>query len=224
MHSSYLRGTDFEIIYKGKLIPHATFFDRFSNRERVGLIAPNGTDGVGAVSLIMAYVTAFYDTYRVKSNDFFAYPAFFTFQHVQPLASYTMLDIWPKHKDVYVEPNPVDLLHAINDRAINVLIIPEGEPTEPGYEEPQIESALRTIDRAFLYSLDGEGDGAGDLSVTVYSEKVVAWAGTIFDDHDYSPIPAFGAQKAAWLSQFSGQTHLTQSFSEISVEEALTRL
>ena len=110
MHSSTLRGTDFKISVNHQPISHADFFVGFSQLTRVGLVAPNGIDGVGAAALIMAFVTAFYDCYRVKGEGFFAYPAYYTFQYVQPLASYTMLDIWPKHKDVWVKRNPVNLL------------------------------------------------------------------------------------------------------------------
>lgn len=134
-----------------------------------------------------------------------------------------MLDIWPPHKEVWVEPDPVSLLHAINDRAINVLLLPEGAPTEPGYEEPQIEAALRTVDRCFLYNPNGMVDH-GELSITVCSQEVITWAGTIFDRHDGTPNPVFSSQNGAWLARFKGESSLTQSFAKISVEEALTRL
>ena len=223
MHSSNLRGTDFKIAKNGAAISHNEYFRGLSNRDRLGILAPNGIEGVGAVAIIMAHVTAFYDTYRTAGDDFFAYPNYYSFQSARPLASYTMLDIWPPHKDVWVENNPVDLLNGINDRAINILLLPDGAPTDPSYERPQLESALRTIETCYLYSADGEITDA-DLTIEVDSRPVVEWSQTIFDLHDYSPNPAFAKQKAAWVAQHGGKTSLKQSYRRISVEEALTRL
>ena len=223
MHSSNLRGTDFEIFLDNQSVTHADFFADFSNLTRVGIVSPNGTDGAGATALIMAFVTAFYDTYRTKGGDFFAYPAYYTFQHVRPLASYTMLDIWPKHKDVYVEQNPVDLLNTINDRAINILLLPDGEPTNPSYEQPQIEAALRTVQNCYLYSADGVMPDP-TLKITINSRPVVEWTELIFNDHDYQPIPEFADQKAAWAALHGSAQSLTQTFRQITPDEALTRL
>ena len=222
MHSSKLRGTDFNICLNNQPISHADFFADFSNLTRVGLISPNGTDGVGATTLIMAFVTAFYDTYRAKGGNFFAYPAYYTFQHARPLASYTMLDIWPKHKDVYVEQNRVDLLNAVNDRAINILLLPDGEPTDPSFEQPQIEAALRTIDTCYLYSADGVVADS-NLEITVNSRPVVEWTELIFNDHSYQPIPEFAAQKTAWQAVHGNAQLISQTFRQISIDEALTR-
>ena len=223
MHSSNLRGTDFEICVNNQPITHADFFAGFSNLTRVGIIAPNGVDGVGATALLMAFVTAFYDTYRAQGGEFFAYPAYYSFQHVRPLASYTMLDIWPTHKDVYVENSPVELLHAINDRAIDILLLPEQEPTDPGYEQPQIEAALRRISKCFLYSAAGSVADA-TLDITVHARPVVEWTEFIFNDHKNQPILDFAEQKTAWQALHRDARFLKQSFRQISVEEALARL
>ncbi|MEM9778169.1 MAG: hypothetical protein AAF902_26570 [Chloroflexota bacterium] len=223
MHSSDLRGKDFKIFDNGNLVEHADFFSNVTKATRVGIYAPTGTDGVGATALIMAYVTAFYDTYRAKGEGFFAYPSFYTFQHVRPLSSYTMLDIWPRHKDVWVESSPVDLLNAINDRAINILLLPEQEPTNPSYEKAQLETALQTIHKCYLYSADGVVTSP-TLKVTVNAREVVEWTGLIFNDHDDNPIEQNHKQKQAWLTQYSHAKYLTQSFRQISVEEALARL
>ncbi|MEM8863153.1 MAG: hypothetical protein AAGD96_33000 [Chloroflexota bacterium] len=219
MHSSDLRSTDFKISYNSNLVEHADFFSNVTKATRVGVYAPNGTDGVGATALIMAYVTAFYNVYRKQGVDFFAYPSYYTFQHVRPLASYTMLDIWPRHKDVWVESNPVDLLNAINDRAINILLLPEQEPANPSYEKAQLETTLQTIHKCYQYSANGIVTDP-TLEVTVNSRKVVEWTGLIFKDHDDNPIE----QNQAWITQYSHAKYLTQSFRQISVEEALARL
>ena len=223
MHSSKLRGTDFEICLNNQPISHTEFFHGFSNLTRVGIITPNGIDGVGASALIMAHVTAFYDCYRAQGGDFFAYPSYFTFQHNRPLASYTMLDIWPQHKDVLVENNPVELLNAINDRAINILLIPDKESTHRSFERSQIEAALRNITTCYLYSADGNVKNA-NLEVTAHSQRVIKWTGMIFSDHEKQPTPQFVDQKTKWEALHGTAQSLRQSFRQISVDEALTRL
>ncbi|MEM7799965.1 MAG: hypothetical protein AAF633_12305 [Chloroflexota bacterium] len=223
MHSSTLRGVDFEIFLNQQPISHADFFVDFSPLIRVGLFAPNGIDGVGATALTMAFVTAFYNCYRAEGEDFFAYPAYYTFQHVRPLASYTMLDIWPKHKDVWVQKNPVALLNAVNDRAINILILPEGEPGSPNFERAQLETAKRTIRSCYLYSAEGKVNEP-TLEVTLNSRSVVKWTELIFNDHEKKPVPSLADQKSEWLAQYGDAQFLTQSFRQITVEDALTRL
>lgn len=223
MHSSKLRGSDFNIYKNGEIVSHPDYFSGFTNRHRLGIVTPNGTEGIGAAALLMAHITAFYDTYRAKGEDFFAYPSFYSFQSVEPLSSYTVLDIWPKHKDVWVENDPVELLHTINDRAINILLLPDGEPTEPGFERPQIECAMRTLDTCYLYSADGSVENS-DLSIELHHPAVIDWAQTVFTTHDYQTHPKYADQRVAWAKQYAGKSSLKQSYRNISPAEALTRL
>ena len=80
MHSSKLRGSDFHLKTSGNRIDHRAFFADFAKTDRLGVFAPERYEAAGAATLIMAYVTAFYDCYRSEGADFFAYPDFFTFQ------------------------------------------------------------------------------------------------------------------------------------------------
>ena len=155
MHSSTLRGSDFTVLLNGICCQHAHFFKGFSNTRRLGLLAPTGIEGVGAVSLVMAYVTAFYDTYRAEGEHFYAYPDYFSFQSCTPLASYSLFDVWPDHKNVYVPDDPSIRLNAINDRGINILILPDKNPTEHAYHPAQLESARRNIDTCYAYDFVG---------------------------------------------------------------------
>jgi hypothetical protein len=66
MHSTTLKSTDFQLTYKGREINHGTFFQDWMEHDRLGLLTPGGGEGAGAVSLVMAAVTAFYDRYRAK--------------------------------------------------------------------------------------------------------------------------------------------------------------
>ncbi|NQU11582.1 hypothetical protein HQ590_12375, partial [bacterium] len=88
MHSSSLRGTDFEIRWRGQAVSHPEWFSSFRDTDRVGVVIAHRFEGIGAITLIMAYVTAFYDHYRARGSEFFAYPDFFTFQGEAPGADY----------------------------------------------------------------------------------------------------------------------------------------
>ncbi|MBM3459911.1 MAG: hypothetical protein FJX77_15425, partial [Armatimonadetes bacterium] len=80
MHSSGLRGTDFDLAFQGRSVAHAEFFRDWRSTDRVGLLTPDPTEGLGAATLVLACVTAFYDRYRERKEEFFAYPDYFTFQ------------------------------------------------------------------------------------------------------------------------------------------------
>ena len=74
MHSSTLGDSDFEITASGQPVALAEYFRGFTNTKRLGVLAPNRLEGIGAINLIMAHVTAFYNTYRATGEDFFRVP------------------------------------------------------------------------------------------------------------------------------------------------------
>jgi hypothetical protein len=158
MHSAGLRGSDFRLTWRGSRISHSQFFASFSPDHRLAVIAPTGLDGVAATTLIMAYVTAFYDHYRADGKRSIAYPSFFTFQHVLPCADYCMLDIWPYHRNVYFADDQF-LVATIAARNIDVLLMPEGYA---------IDLSDSGVSRCFTYS-DGEELDHCDLAVEVDS-------------------------------------------------------
>lgn len=220
MHSSSLRGSDFEICVEGNPLPHSAYFQDFSKTRRLGLFAPHGTDGAGAINLIMAYVTAFYDDYRADGDDFFAYPDFFAFQGSSPMAGYGMFDIWPEHKWVQVDTEPSHTLHAITDRGINVLLIPDGEPLDRVFGDIALASARRNIDRCYVYSPEGTVDD-GDLTIRCLREPFADWI-----DNMVNTVGEKSGNKTAgraWLDRHNGP-FLDQSFRRLSLDEALARL
>ena len=125
MHSSTLRGTDFDLLVDGARVTHAEFFAGFAATRRLGLISPAPLTGLGATALVMAHVTAFYDAYRARGDEFSAYPDFFTFQRAARVARYGMLDIWPERKDVAVGLEPGDVVDAVTDRGVGILLVPD---------------------------------------------------------------------------------------------------
>lgn len=222
MHSSSLRGTDFTICINGMACDHAEFFAGFRNTSRLGLVAPTGLEGVGAINLVMAYVTAFYDTYRSTHDNFYAYPDYFSFQSRQPLASYSMFDIWPEHKNIYVPEDPLIKLNTINDRGITILILPDKAPKAHEYHPAQLESARRNIDACYAYSATGQ-TAVTDITIQTSHPSLLEWAKSLLATADLTHDPGIQQQQSEWELQ-RPMANLTQSFRTITLEEALTLL
>ena len=219
MHSSkVLSSTDFELRYRGREQSHEDFFADFATTDRLGVVVPNRWEGVGAIALIMAYVTAFYDRYRETGEEFFAYPDFFTFQRQHPVARYGGLDIWPDHKSVFVTESADDRAAAIADRGVNVLVVPQGGAApEPSIEEVQLESLRRNVGRSFVYASDGRADEA-DLQVTCSNPELCRWAGKVFDS--VTDDPEVEQRRVQWFEGVD-KNYLRQSFREVELKEAL---
>lgn len=47
--------------------------------DRLGVVIRDPFDGIGAATFVLSCVTAFYDEYRMETDDFYAYPDYFTF-------------------------------------------------------------------------------------------------------------------------------------------------
>lgn len=220
MHSSFLRGTDFNLTYEGKQVPHAEYFSHFDSTERVGVISPDRFDAIGAGSLLMAYITAFYDRYREEGEEFFAYPDFFTFQMNDPIANYSMFDVWPFHKNVFLDGDQNERAAAITDRAVNILLVPEGRTSEPAIEPVGLESARRNIRRCFTYSTTGSV-AAPELIVTCTKTELGDWVRKVLGSVD---PPQSQDERSFWEDTLSKGGLPAQSFREISLEEALAAI
>lgn len=220
MHSSTLRGTDFRIEWRGKSVTHAEFFSLLRETDRVGIVAPRRFEGIGAITLIMAHVTAFYDRYREHGSEFFAYPDFFTFQRDTPCADYGMFDIWPNHKNVHVSQEAQQTVEAITDRGVTVLLVPDEETRDTTIAPVEAESARRNIKRCFAYSETGTALSS-DVVVECQSDLLRRFALAVFDS-----VPAddvLHKRREQWIEGSSAGT-LRQSFRQIDLKEALQRI
>jgi len=220
MHISKLRGTDFEIEWRGEPVTHAEFFAPSRETERVGIVAPHRFEAIGAITLVMAYVTAFYDRYRERSTEFFAYPDFFTFQREVPCADYGMFDIWPSHKNVHVPRDAQQTAEAITDRGVTVLLVPDESVRDAAIAPVERESARRSVKRCFAYSGTGSVRSS-DLSVECRSGSLANFALAVFDS---VPVDRTAQQlREQWL-QCVAADGLRQSFRELDLHDALRRL
>ena len=218
MHSSTLRGSDFKIDYRKRVIDHAAFFKDFQSTDRLGVICPVGLEGLGAISLIMTFVTAFYDRYRERGSEFFAYPDFFTFQRRDPCADYNMCDISPFHKNVHVAEGAQPAAEAIADRGITHLLVHDEESRDPEISRVEAESLRRNVRRCFTFSESGTTDAA-DLIVECESHLVGDFGLAVID----SVAQEVDALRAQWQEQISFRI-LKQSFRELDLEAALRRI
>lgn len=220
MHSSSLRGTDFKITQNGKAIPHADLFSSFQDTDRLGIVVPGRFEGIGAMTLILANVTAFYDRYRERGPEFYAYPDFFTFQREAPCADYCMFDIWPYHKNVHVPDIGQQTSEAIAGRGVTVLLVPDSDAREVEISPVERESLRRNVQHCFAYSGSGTAVSS-DLVVECRSELLRRYALSVLDS-----VPADDSvleQRRQWEARLAGET-LRQTFRKLDLEDALRRI
>jgi len=218
MHTTEeLDSTSFEYRVDGNEISRETVLPSVSSDDRIGVVMGRGDEGIGAGNLILSYVTAFYDHLReTREGDFFEYPDYYTFQTTSDPAEYRMLDIYPDHKSVSVEPDAEQLVRAINDRAITTLAVPDISPVPLDVDRITLQSASRRIDHCYLYAPDGRLSSA-DFSICQPRQPATDWFETTIEslngDSTVS-IPSFGPD----------DERIVQQFRQISIEKALERL
>ena len=220
MHSSSIRGTDFTIVWRGKAIQHTELFSSVRDTDRVGVVIPHRLEGIGAITLIMSYVTAFYDRYRERGSEFFAYPDFFTFQRDAPCADYGMFDIWPYYKNVHVPADAQQTAEAITARGVSILLVPDNGVRDVAIAPAELESARRNVRRCFAYSTTGT-IGSSDLAIECPSHLLRDYALSVIDS-----LPATDAvleQRRRWLERMPTST-LSQSFRQLDLSDAIRRI
>ena len=156
MHSAReLRSSLFEIDVAGRRVRLEELFAGFGAHDRLGLVMSRPCGAVGASALLCASITAFYDIQRSRGPDFFIYPDYYLFHVGRPLGDHARLDVWPRRKEVVVSDEPQEILEAIDDRAITRLVVEDGAPGEPAFEEETLASARERIVSCLAYSATG---------------------------------------------------------------------
>jgi hypothetical protein len=180
MHSAReLSSSAFEIRVAGRVVRLVDLFEDFGEHDRLGVIIGRPGGGLGASALITAAITAFYDLQRARGPDFFIYPDYYLFHLGQPFGDHSRLDIWPAHKEVVVPAEPLEVLRAVNDRAITRLLVEEGEPHDGQLGVEELASARARISTCLAYSPSGR---VTDGDVRVAANAVVeAYVNTTLD-------------------------------------------
>src|SRR5436190_23557556 len=103
MHSSReLRGDGFAIALDDRPASIEEVLSGFDERDRLGVVVRHPCGAVGASTLLLAAITAFYDLQRAGGSEFFIYPDYFLFHVGGLLGDHSMLDVFPAHKEVVV--------------------------------------------------------------------------------------------------------------------------
>ena len=220
MHSSELRGDGFRIERGGVVVGHAEMFASFRETDRLGGVMSGPLDGLGATTLIMAHVAAFYDRYRERGGEFFAYADFFTFQRGGVCADYGMCDIWPAHKQVLVPDDGQGTVEAVTDRGVNVLLVPDGRVRAEAIEPVDMESARRNVRCCYVYSETGVTAEA-DLVIECDRDPLEKYAMSVVDTLPNDE--AQGAARARWAAGMKGDV-IRQTFRAVTLDEALARV
>lgn len=198
MHSSILRGADFQMTWRGRTVAHERFFANLDRATRLGILAPSRIDGVGAATFALACVTAFYDRHRAAGGDFFAYPDFYSFQCTgsgEALANYGSFDFWPD-KDVLLPDDAEAAAAVVVGRAIDILLVPDPDVPEAGHLPLPVDDLRPSVSRCFAYHADG---AVADASLTIacstepfrtYAGKVLASADRLHTAPEWVANPA----------------------------------
>jgi hypothetical protein len=179
MHSSSELSSDaFAITLDGRPASIEQVLRGFGERDRLGVVVRQPCGAVGASTLLLATITAFYDLQRARGDDFFIYPDYFLFHVGGPLGDHSMLDVFPSHKEVVVRDEAEALLKAINDRAITWLLVEDREPAPARFQRETLASARSRIRGAFAYSphgrvMDGDLRIAGNEVTESYVRAVL---------------------------------------------------
>lgn len=128
-----------------------------------------------------------------------------------------MFDVYPDHKNVEVEEDAEEVLRALNDRSITILLVPDRPPKQPDIEDVTRRSAERTIEQAFLYSPSGQLDEHG-FEISLPLQTVEDWFETTVES--MADPPTEGTKRG----HRSQQDRITQGYRRIPLDEALNRL
>ena len=226
MHTTAeLSSSSFSIEVDGTPAAIESVFDGFTDRDRVGVVVRAPCGAIGASTLILGAIIAYYDIWKARSDDFFIYPDYFLFHAGRLLGDHGMLDIWPSHKEVVVEDDPEQLLRAINDRGVTRLLVPDRDPVNggsgPNFERESLASARDRIVTVLAYDATGRAAGA-DVRIAG-NEVTEGYVQNVIDDSAAKlEFDRRGLEKARGALAVGGSP--VESYRRIGLDEALSLL
>lgn len=218
MHTSEeLVASDFDYRSEGQSVSRSGVMPPITPTDRVGVVMGAPSEGLDAGNFVLSCVTAFYDRLREAHDDFFEYPGYYTFQTTTDPADYRMLDIYPDHKNVVVEPETETLVQSITDRAIDILLVPNSNTEGSELADITYRSAERQIDYCYQYAGTEQLDEF-DFSIGLPRHLVKEWYETTIDSVD--DPSATNRQTVV----DAGSEQVTQRFRRIGLESAVASL
>lgn len=146
----------------------------WSPLDRVGIVIHEAFGAVGASYLLQAATAAYYDAREGRRDrSSLIYPDFYLFHVGGRHGDHMYFDVFPPRKQVFVDNHPIAILHAINDRGISRLVVPERsvDRVQLPYKEPA--QALDRITSAWVYSPTGRV-ADGDVAISATSPRAEA--------------------------------------------------
>lgn len=217
-------------------------FPGFTEDDRLGVVVRHDYGAVGASTVILAAVTAFYDRQRAKGGDFLIYPDYFLL-HVDRLrGDHNMLDIYTGNKEFVVADDPEAILRAINERGITRLMVEDGVPGRPTFGRDTLASAEHRLRSALAYSPRGRVESpdvviAGSALTESFVGSVLDPEGNVrqleAEDHPEAEnirrrlgeVPAEqGARERAARVALVEQERPVETFRRIGIDDALALL
>ena len=223
MHSTKdLSSDDFTISANGRPGNLESLLPDFGRGDRLGIVTREPCGALGATTLILAAVTAFYDRQRASGEDFFIYPENFVFHVGRPLGDHGWLEIWPSHKEVVVADDPEALLEAINDRGVTRLAVGQHEPGKPDLRRETLASAQAGIRTAIAYAEDGS---VAHADAGIMGNAVTeSYAATVLEQSTGVPADARERVAARRRARVRGAAAAVETYRRIALDEALTLL
>lgn len=214
-----------------------------TKQTRIGAVEHRPYDILGASNFLLAALVEFYGEYEKQSRDvtvpeyddgwenhnvgYLSYPNNYSFQSSEPVIDYGWLDIYPGYKNVSVAGDPEGALQAINDRAIDILLVPEGKQVDSDIFKStrerflKWESAHRRISACYLYSADGCLDNP-DFTIELSTDNIREYIQNTFQSCS-EQTDLMRTRADYWEEQLLNSS-LVQGFREIEVDEALSYL
>lgn len=218
MHSTQiLKSEDFIFTVQDQEVAFTDLIPNFSVLSRLGIVSHEPTDGIGASNLIMACVTEFYNFYRHQDN-FFAYPDYFSFQTSNILTDYSHFDIWPSHKNLPIEREPEKILRAVNDRGIDILLVPYRKPVDHIFEPATLSSAERRIQKCFIYNL---GNRPPTSNFTIKRQTAPFYDSVLTVINSVSDPVSRNQFLNRWHEQIQPNGETIEAYCQVSMDEAL---
>jgi hypothetical protein len=156
-------------------------------RDRLGVIVTSPFGGLGAGLLTCLAITAFYDMPGRDRRARPMYPDIYMFHVGGPWGCHAGFDFWPDRKELFLAPDPTEVLRSINNCGITHLVVPDATPREVihRHKEPDAardrintcigyepEAARDRIKKCFAYGPEGSV-ASQDVSITTSAESVL---------------------------------------------------
>jgi hypothetical protein len=179
-----LTTADFALTIEGRPATFAELVPGVTPGSRVAIVAHTPAGAFGAAATLLGLVTYWYGERARTGEDFFEYPDYFYLQVGAGggRADLGQLEIWPAHKQLVVAPRTQELLEAIEDRAINQLLIEDRAPERAAVLRETRNALPRHLRGALVYDASGaaaradvavEGSAAAERHVSLAIDSSV---------------------------------------------------